>query len=287
VCARCSEKTALHDSCKYIPGNSTLASFSHQPDTVGVASSPPPATCPIPILDLPVDPEPDSQIVPDESNQVGFVSKVSAAIDKRLGLPVARDRSPIPMTDAPLFGGALSLPPRHRDHHLDNVLPPRKEADRLVNLFFQHLEPLEPIFDRQHFDHSYRQLFDGQELDGDEGAFVCLLNAIFALSTETQELVPAEQRAEASRTFFRRAWALLQPERALWEPGSMTIVQCLLLVARYLQCTSTLHATWMAVGTAVRMAQGLGLHLRQDSAIAADKPKLAGQIWQCCVSMDR
>ncbi|CAL5868643.1 uncharacterized protein PFLUO_LOCUS2870 [Penicillium psychrofluorescens] len=59
----------------------------------------------------------------------------------------------------------------------DDVLPPRKQADRLVYLYWHYLEPLEPLLDEKQFHRSYQMLFTGGELDGDMPARV---NAITA-----------------------------------------------------------------------------------------------------------
>ena len=292
VCSRCQEKTNLHGTCRYVSGTNTIGASSQQPDYTAISQPlpySPTIAFPVPDLNISVDVDPDPQDILDDANQVGFDSKVQTAIDSRLGLPVARDRSPIPMTDAPLFGGTLSLENMHRDGNADNVLPPRKQADHLASLYWQHLDPLEPLLDKNHFYQSYQLLFDGNELDCDQRVFVCTLNAIFALSTQVQEFIPAEQRTEASRTFFHRGWSLLRPQNTLWEAGSTETVQCLLLLARYLQGTRNLQTTWMVVGVAVRMAQGLGLHLPHASPGPPfhDNQKIARQVWQCCVSIDR
>jgi hypothetical protein len=81
---------------------------------------------------------------------------------------------------------------------------------------------------------------------------------------------------------------LLRPESIIWEPGSLELVQCLLLMGRYLQCTNNPHQTWMAVGSAVRIAQSLGLHLREvpSSNPPARDSRLRRHLWKWCVFMD-
>ena len=218
-----------------------------------------------------------------------FASKVKAAIDAKLGLPSTRKRCPIPLTDAPLFGLLSRRQTTDGTLYADNVLPPRKPADHLVSLYWQYIEPLETLLDQERFFGSYQTLFTGSELDCDERIFLTTLNAVFALSTQLQETTPPEQRDEASNTFFQRAWSLLRPETIVWEHGSLELVQCLLLMSRYLQCTRNLHQTWMAVGSAVRIAQSLGLHVPgKTSSSPLDRDvRLRRQAWQCCVSMDR
>ena len=197
------------------------------------------------------------------------------------------------MADAPLFGEG----PSHRQaitgdivSSADNVLPTRKHADHLMSLYWRHLEPIEPLFDQGRFSRSYQALFTGGVLDCDERVFCSTLNCIFALSTQLQEWLPQEGRNEASTTYFQRAWSLLRPEAIVWEAGSVDIVQCLILMARYLQCTKNLHQTWMAIGSAVHIARSLGLHSRnaQKSSSTRDRYGWLGrQVWQCCALMDR
>ena len=218
-----------------------------------------------------------------------FASKVKAAIDAKLGLPATKRRCPIPLVDAPLFG---MLPPRQVAdgglNHADNVLPARKHADLLVSLYWQYLEPLEPTLDQERFSRSYQSLFAGSDLACDERIFVSTLNVIFALSTQLQESTPSEQRDEASKTFFQRAWSLLRPEAIIWEPGSLELVQCLLLMSRYLLCTRNLHQAWMASGSAVRISQSLGLHVPRKPSFSVDRDaRLRQEVWHHCVFMDR
>jgi hypothetical protein len=218
-----------------------------------------------------------------------FASKVNAVIDAKLGLPSEKKRYPIPLVDAPLFG---SLYPRQiadgNFNHAENVLPPRKHADLLVSLYWRYLEPLEPLLDQERFSRSYQTLFTGSELDCDERIFVSTLNVVFALSTQLQESIPPGQRDKASKMFFLRAWALLRPETIIWESGSLELVQCLLLMSRYLQCTSNLHQTWMALGSAVRIAQSLGFHVPDKPSSSVDgDARLRREVWQHCVFMDR
>jgi len=225
---------------------------------------------------------------PEEANCGGaFAGEVKAAIDARLGLSSSERPILIPLTNAPLFG--LLSPHRISSgavHHVDNVLPPRKQADRLMDLYWQHIQPLEPILDEERFSHSYQALFVGTSLESDERAFLGSLNTVFALSTQLQEHLPPEQRDEASNTYFHRAWGLLRPESIVWEPGSIELVQCLLLMSRYLQCSDNPHLTWMTAGSAMRIAQSLGLHTLEGppSPTISRDGRLRRRLWVCLIT---
>ena len=222
-----------------------------------------------------------------------FAGEVNSALDARLGIRSELGPFMMPMANAPLFG-----PIRRRvranpnSQQADYVLPQRKHADYLMNIYWRYIQPAEPLLDREHVSRSYEALFAGTALDTDERVFLATINIIFALATQTQEEVPSEQRDEASNTFFNRAWDLLPPETIIWETGSVEVVQCLLLMARYLQCTSNPNQCWMTISTAVCIAQNLGLHNidRTCSGGLPLPPRVKHRrkrVWQCCVFIHR
>lgn len=221
-----------------------------------------------------------------------LASDINAAVTTRLGPPSAERPSLVPTSDVPLFGLLLRRPILgigSHHHVFDSVLPPRKHADHLVDIYWRFIHPIEPLVDKHTFSESYQDLFAGDTLvDATEHVFLSTLNTVFALATQLQESLRPEEREEASRAYFHRAWALLRPETVVCEPGSLELVQCLLLASRYLQCTNNPHQTWMAVGTAIRIAQSLGLDVPEEtSEQSKDVSRLRKQVWRCCVFIDR
>lgn len=158
-----------------------------------------------------------------------------------------------------------------------------------MNLYWTQLEPIEPTLDPQHINTAYQMLYSGGDIGTDERIFLSILNAVFALATQVQESSPQAQREEAARTFFLRSWSLLRPGLMFWTSPSLEIVQCLLLMSRFLQCTSNQHQTWMLLGTAVRIAQSLDLHV---PSAEIDKRTHPGEwrrqeLWHQCVFLER
>lgn len=204
------------------------------------------------------------------------------------------------MTDAPLFGFRSRRQVSALEPGVDgveHVLPPRRHADYLMDIYWHHIHPVEPFLDYERFHHSYRALFEGTSTDEntEERIFISTLNTIFALTTQLQEDGPPEEREAISNRYFQRAWAGVGLETVMREePGSPLLVQCLLLMGRYLQCTNNPHQMWMAVGSAVRIAQSLGLHNHEyfsssstPSFCQAVDRRLATRLWHSCVYMDR
>jgi hypothetical protein len=167
------------------------------------------------------------------------------------------------------------------------VLPARRQADHLMSLYWKYVDPLYPFLHKPRWDRSYEAIFAGSATDIEEHIFVATLNVIFALSVRLSEALTPEQRDEASNQFFQRAQELLPLN--IWHTGTLEQVQYMLLISQYLQSTDYPQSTWMVVGSAVRMAQGLGLHLPDTSADRsnADERELLRRIWHGCVLMDR
>lgn len=216
-----------------------------------------------------------------------FAGEVKAAIDARFGAIPSGLSNAMPMSDAPLF--ELQLPRRRpSDERLDNVLPPRRQADELLNAFWRYINPVDCFLDKKRFCRSYEALFAGGDLGTDEHTFICTLNVVFAFATQSHESKVSPERDAVANTYFLRAWNSLSPETILWEPPSLQVVECLLLMSRYFQCTNNQHQTWMAVGLAIRIAQSLRIHLPKtsDSSISDDQAHWQHHLWNCCVYAD-
>ncbi|OQD72177.1 hypothetical protein PENPOL_c001G07721 [Penicillium polonicum] len=218
-----------------------------------------------------------------------FAGQVAAAIDVRAGLtPTAFHQ--VPLVDAPLFGD-LNLPSQSSLLSSSTELPPRVYADQLINIYWQHVDPMEPVLDRQHFLENYEKAYSKSitPLCTDYDIWLGILNVVFALAIQRQEHRPLHQRNEEGNCFFRRAWVLLPAESMLWEPASLELVQCLMLMNRYLHCTNNQQKTWMTAGLAMRIAQNMCCHLTEVPSLKGfgDNSALKQKVWASCVALDR
>ncbi|KAJ5119691.1 hypothetical protein N7448_010360 [Penicillium atrosanguineum] len=176
VCERCQKTKGPREEFKYV----TPSSQSRvQPPLTPHLPTPSASTFSIP---EPSDVHEDAiyenlnEIVGDDVNE--FPSVVKSTINTRLGLPSCKKRCPIPLADAPMFGSLSILQDLGGEfNQTDDVLPPRKQADRLVYLYWHYLGPLELLLDEKQLHRSYETFFTGGELDGDAPARV---NAITA-----------------------------------------------------------------------------------------------------------
>ncbi|KAI9162789.1 Sorbicillinoid biosynthetic cluster transcription factor sor3 [Paramyrothecium foliicola] len=216
------------------------------------------------------------------SSAGSFTAQIKKAIDARLG----KSSHALPNHTASRFAAPVASAAAIAALDANRVLPTRRQADRLMGTYWKYVDPLYPFFDRVTWEKQYSGIFNGDAIDIDERTFIATMNIIFALATQLQEPLTPEQREQASNIFFVRARELLPLNT--WDPGSIELVQYLLLASQYLQSTDHPHETWMVVGSAIRIAQSLGLHLDATSAdLSPNERDLLRRIWYGCVLMDR
>lgn len=219
------------------------------------------------------------------SSAASFMRQIKTAVDKRIASP---DRP----TSDPVLGAPPSSLMSTRTESVPSsvpnyVLPPRKMADSLMDVYWAEVFPLYPLVDSARMRADYAKIWTGDSLQSDENMLMCTLNVIFALSCQLADFIQPEEREPSADGFFARAKSLLHFN--LWNTGSAGLIQCLLLMAQYLQSTNSAHQCWIVTGLAVRNAQSLGLHLPQTIVRLPtfQEQQLARKIWHGCVLMDR
>ncbi|RDW76781.1 transcription factor domain-containing protein [Aspergillus mulundensis] len=219
------------------------------------------------------------------SSAASFMRQIKTAVDKKVSSP--QQDTADPANDFGLRGSFLS-PQRHRTSAIhDYVLPSRKTADSLMNVYWHYVFPLYPLVDSIQLREEYARLWTGEGLQSDENMLMCIFNVIFALACQLADFITPEERETSAASFFSRAKDLLH--FSLWDSGSAGLIQCLLLMAQYLQSTNSAHQCWIVTGLAVRNAQSMGLHLPQTISRlqSPQEQQLARKIWHGCVLMDR
>jgi hypothetical protein len=220
-----------------------------------------------------------------------FAGEVVAAVDERAGIVPTTIPHPVPFVDAPLFGLLDLEPASLASVSTVRTLPSRVDAERLADIYFSCIDPLEPVLDRMRFLKDVETIYGGQcELsDTERDIRLSIMNLVCALAVRRQESIPQGVQQDQGNLYFKRAWLLLRPEIVLWQSnGSIELVQCLVLMNRYLHCTSHQHNSWMTAGLAYRIAQTLCFHSPgSPDPVSASDWELKRQIWASCVALDR
>lgn len=218
------------------------------------------------------------------SSAAGFMRQIKMAVDKRVSSPDRRPSAPdIGLRSNLVTGRNERLDPTISDY----VLPPRRTADSLMEVYWNSVFPLYPFVDSALMKAEYAKIWQGDTGQYDESMMMCTFNVIFALASQLADFIAPQERETSADAYFSRAKGLFQFN--LWDTGSAGLIQCLLLMAQYLQSTDSAHQCWIVTGLAIRNAQSLGLHLPETIARfrGFHEQQLARKIWHGCVLMDR
>lgn len=219
-----------------------------------------------------------------QSSAVTFMRQVRKMVEAKIGTSVTPSMNGSLPNE--LFGSTKSNTSFVLSVAEDYVLPPRKTADYLLEIYWNYVHAFYPFLHKPSFMQMYKCLWSGEE-SASGPRFYCILNTVFALGCQLNGLIAPESREACSVVFFNRAKILLQFD--IFEEGSLELVQALLLMSQYLQSTNSPSRCWIVVGLAIRIAQGLGLH--QDEIIitmpSQRDREMARRVWHGCIFMDR
>ncbi|KAH8802542.1 N-terminal binuclear Zn cluster-containing/DNA binding domain-containing protein [Xylogone sp. PMI_703] len=229
-----------------------------------------------------------------ESSTFDFMTKVCSPADTSKGQSDTQPKRGPASVDTSL---AMSTPSTHmysgialnRGNDDEFGLPHRFVADKLVDAYFAYRHPLNPYLHEPSFRQRYERLWLSEEFGGeaateDNLGWFGLINMVFCFGSDHAK---ALGRVPIDRIrFFKRAKALVFS--GLLQPSRIELVQALLLMGQYLHGSLDLNTCWTVVGLAIRMAQGLGLHLDPTGFTPEIiEQEIRKRVWWGCFVIDR
>lgn len=232
--------------------------------------------------------EGSESVAPEESSSAAsFMNQIRKAIAARFSSSLRQNPSSLahkefsdPWIDA-------STNHLHRSTAELYVLPSRAKADDMMDIYWNEVHILYPFLLPHRFMESYRRLWMAEKDSSSDEMMYCILNLIFAITCQVTKRVSPSEKAAAAEVYRRRATHLLQVN--LIGRGSIEIIQALLLMGQYLQSTEWPHRCSVVIGLAIRISQGMGLHLARttESVQLQEERELARRLWHGCIFMDR
>ncbi|RPB02869.1 hypothetical protein L873DRAFT_1671617 [Choiromyces venosus 120613-1] len=181
-------------------------------------------------------------------------------------------------------------------YHLDDIdisfsgkqidayaLPPKDLANSLVTLYFERVHPLFPIIYKVLFKNQFELLYQTRDPAKVAGKWLAIMNLVFAISARHLSMI-GEDKADIWQhlTFFLRARLLGALDGGLvFEIATLQDVQAMGLTGMYLLASKqTNRYSWNVAGLAIRLAYGMGLHLRNiASTLNADQKEMRVRVW--------
>ncbi|KAM5369018.1 hypothetical protein ACJZ2D_009221 [Fusarium nematophilum] len=173
-------------------------------------------------------------------------------------------------------------------------LPPRRVADEFIDSFFKFLHPILPILHEPTFMKHYHLLWATRKEIGEnfsrdrpeDPVFMSTLNIVFAIGCQFSDQVALSRKTSMANKLYQRSKSLFVDE--FLDAPALSTVQHLLLTGVYLQSTNYANRCWNVVGSAIRAAQSIGLHLERSSASKTQlQQEMDCRVWHTCVFLDR
>jgi hypothetical protein len=173
------------------------------------------------------------------------------------------------------------------------ALPDKKVADNLMKCFWDYIHPIFPIVHQPTIENIYENLWTASKGHspalGDsigKAVLYSTIDIILALGCQYYvELLP-QQRLDLANQMYEKSRKSVSIDTL--DTTSLPILQLLLLTGVYLQGTRYANRCWNIVGIAIRVAQGLGLHLdighKTESQLDQEMRR---RVWHTCVMLDR
>ncbi|KAI6134590.1 fungal-specific transcription factor domain-containing protein [Pisolithus thermaeus] len=172
---------------------------------------------------------------------------------------------------------------------LARQLPPPDLADKLIKLFFDHVNPQFPLFHRPTFE---RQWKEGLQVR--DPWFGCLCLTLFAVASrwcddprvldDHEHDIPEEERPDDNNKWQRAGWKYFnvaldghRESRSLFHPPGLFEVQTMSLMGMFIRGTAFHPVAWLFISVGIRKAQDVGAHRRK---IYGDKPSVEEELWK-------
>lgn len=172
---------------------------------------------------------------------------------------------------------------------LARQLPPPDLADKLIKLFFDHVNPQFPLFHRPTFERQWKE-----GLQFRDPWFGCLCLTLFAVASrwcddprvldEYEYDIPEEERPDDNNKWQRAGWKYFnvaldghRESRSLFHPPGLFEVQTMSLMGMFIRGTAFHPVAWLFISVGIRKAQDVGAHRRK---IYGDKPSVEEELWK-------
>ncbi|CAI6338157.1 unnamed protein product [Periconia digitata] len=172
-------------------------------------------------------------------------------------------------------------------------LPPRETAQRLLDGYIATVQDSFPVLSETVFKHQFEQYYTSM-LQGIPSAvshkWLTILNLVFAIGAKYWQLIEADLQTSSQdhHTYWSRAHVLGLDGSSLVAHPDLMQIQITALVAFYFLCVGHVNRAWVVIGSSLRYAHALGLHVRnEDRTATISKKETLLRIWWSLYSIDR
>ncbi|KAI6093532.1 fungal-specific transcription factor domain-containing protein [Hypoxylon rubiginosum] len=168
------------------------------------------------------------------------------------------------------------------------VLPEKLQADILLSQYYECVDPVYPIIDRQTFYLEYERFWTLRDSEKTDAAFVGLVFTMMALGTQFVSTTNPKDRKQTSEFYASAGNQALRMSSYL-NTASLRSVQAMVLVGYFLINDNHASDGWAFSGLLLRQAYAMGLHRDPNLVIPTasefDKQQRR-KLWQAVLVQD-
>ncbi|OJJ50079.1 hypothetical protein ASPZODRAFT_149502 [Penicilliopsis zonata CBS 506.65] len=205
---------------------------------------------------------------------------------RRAHTPIAQDLAAVRRNVRRYAHGLFTVPPPYRQppsvsYVTDSpALPPRSTADCLLATYYASVHAMLPFIHWPSFVAEYEQVYRAGTLQGRPREWAALLFGVFACGA-MHTLDPGKLRD--GREFIRIACSVVD----IWQDNfTLDQARCSLLVSIFLFEANSRSASWVWIGSAVRISQEIGLHV-ESGPWSPLEAEMRRRLWWGLYAWDR
>jgi hypothetical protein len=181
---------------------------------------------------------------------------------RRSNTPITQDLSEVRSNLRRYGRGILKVPTLYRQEGAKSLLtgdapqlPSKNTADRLLAQYFACIHSVLPVLHWPSFTKEYEKVYESGSLVGVSREWAAILFAIFGCGV-VHTLGP--KREEEGKEYVRISSGIID----IWQDNfNLDRARAALLVSIFLYEINSKSASWVWIGSAVRVAQEIGLHI--------------------------
>lgn len=233
---------------------------------------------------------PDGMMDIEESSTAPVIKlpEIEYKPPRRPKAPITQDLSEVRSNLRQHGRGILKVPHPYQQKGSKSVvpadaapqLPPKEVADHLLAQYYQCIHSVLPVLHWPEFTEAYEKVYQTGTLVGVSSEWAAVLYGVFACgAVHTVE----PNREEEGKKFVRISCGIID----VWQDSfNLDRVRAALLVSIFLYEVNSKSPSWVWIGSAVRVAQEIGLHIE-----SGPWPELEGEmrkrIWWGLYTYDR
>ena len=206
---------------------------------------------------------------------------------RRSKAPIAQDFSDVRSNLRHYGRGILKVPTPYRQQGPESLvtgdapeLPPKTLADHLLAQYFNCIHSVLPVLHWPIFMAEYEKVYRSGSLLGISNEWAAVLFGVFACGAiHTNEL----DREEQGKKYIRTSCGIID----VWHDNfNLDRARAALLASIFLYEVNSKSASWVWIGSAVRVAQEMGLHI-ESGPWPAVEGEMRKRVWWGLYAWDR